>query len=414
MTWAGERNGELSACPYVSAVVAPQEREDPTVGVYLHVPFCERICPYCDFPVVAARVLGKAEEERYVQALLAELEGRRERFAGRRLASIYLGGGTPSLLTPGSVSRLLGGVRAAFPGNPEEVTLEANPSTTERARLAGFRAAGADRLSLGVQSFDDDTLRRLGRAHRAAESHAFIEAARSAGFARVSLDLIFAAPGQGPEHVRRDVAAALAHAPEHISAYALTLEPGTPFARAVAADKLEVPEDDAAAEMMLELGGALEVAGLARYEVSSWARPGHAAVHNRRYWQRRPVLGLGLGAHSLEPPRAGEPFGARSANERGLPGYLARVEAARFAPPEREPLAEATARAEAAFLALRTREGLRAAEFAAEFGAPPRQFFGSAIDEGLTARQLAESAAGDLTLTENGWLFADAVAARFV
>jgi oxygen-independent coproporphyrinogen-3 oxidase len=414
MTWAAERNGGLSACPYVSAVATPEEREDPTVGVYLHVPFCERICPYCDFPVVAARALGRAEEERYVAALLAELEGRREAFAGRRLASIYLGGGTPSLLTPGSVSRLIGSVRAAFPGHPEEVTLEANPSTTERERLTGFRAAGVDRLSLGVQSFDDDTLRRLGRAHRAAESHAFIDAARSAGFARLSLDLIFAAPGQSLAHIRRDLAAALAHAPEHVSAYALTLEPGTPFARAVAADKLEVPEDDAAAEMMVELSGSLEAAGLARYEVSSWARPGHAAVHNRRYWQRRPVLGLGVGAHSLEPTRAGEPFGARSANERALPAYLARMAAARLAPPEREPLAEGTARAEAAFLALRTREGLRAASFAAEFGAPPRQFFASAIDEGLAAQQLSETPAGDLAVTENGWLFADAVAARFV
>jgi oxygen-independent coproporphyrinogen-3 oxidase len=414
MTWAAERNGGLSACPYVSVVATPEEREDPTVGVYLHVPFCERICPYCDFPVVAARALGRAEEERYVAALLAELEGRREAFAGRRLASIYLGGGTPSLLTPGSVSRLLGSVRAAFPGDPEEVTLEANPSTTERARLAGFRAAGVDRLSLGVQSFDDDTLRRLGRAHRAAESHAFIEDARSAGFARLSLDLIFAAPGQSLEHVRRDLAAALAHAPEHVSAYALTLEPGTPFARAVAAGKLEVPEDDSAAEMMLELGGTLEAAGLARYEVSSWAKPGQAAVHNRRYWQRRPVLGLGVGAHSHEPPRPGEPFGARSANERALPAYLARVEAARFAPPEREPLAEPTARAEAVFLALRTREGLSAASFAAEFGAPPRHFFAGAIEEGLAARQLGETPAGDLALTQDGWLFADAVAARFV
>jgi oxygen-independent coproporphyrinogen-3 oxidase len=395
-------------------VAATQEREDPTVGVYLHVPFCERVCPYCDFPVVAARQLGRAEEERYVAALLAELAGRREGFAGRRLASIYLGGGTPSLLTPDSVARLLAGVRAAFSGDPEEVTLEANPSTTERARLAGFRAAGIDRLSLGVQSFDDGTLRRLGRAHRAAESHAFIEAARGAGFSRLSLDLIFGAPGQRLEHVLRDVAAVLAHEPEHVSAYALTLEPGTPFARAVAADKLEVPEDDAAAEMMLALGEALAAAGLARYEVSSWAKPGHAAVHNRRYWQRRPVLGLGLGAHSHEPARLAERFGARSANERALPAYLARIEAARFTPPEREPLAEATARAEAAFLALRTREGLSAALFAAEFGAPPRHFFARAIDEGLAARQLSETVGGDLSLTETGWLFADAVAARFV
>ena len=395
-------------------MTAVNEREIPTVGVYLHVPFCERICPYCDFPVVAARVLGRAAEERYVAALQAELAHRQAAFAGRKLATIYLGGGTPSLLSPDSVSRLIDGVRAAFAGEPAEVTLEANPSTTERERLAGFRAAGVTRLSLGVQSFDDDTLRRLGRAHRAAESRAFIEAARGAGFSNLSLDLIFAAPGQDLERVRRDAEAALACRPEHLSAYALTLEPGTPFARAVAADKLAVPEDDSAADMMLALGRAFEAEGLERYEVSSWARPGRAAVHNRRYWQRRPVLGLGVGAHSHEPARVHEPYGARSANERALPAYLARIEARSCEPPEREVLSEATARSEAVFLALRTREGLDASAFAAEFGAPPRRLFAGAIDDGIAAGQLSEDARGNLALTQAGWLFADAVAARFM
>lgn len=390
------------------------ERSDPSVGVYLHVPFCERICPYCDFPVVAARPLAAADEARYVAALLAELRGRAADFAGRRLATVYFGGGTPSLLAPASVARLIAAVREAFAGEPEEVTLEANPSTTERERLPGFRSAGVTRLSIGTQSFDDATLRRLGRAHRAEESRRFVAAARAAGFANLSLDLIFGAPGQTLDDVLRDAEAALAAGPEHVSAYALTLEPGTPFARAVAAEKLEVPDDDAAAEMMLALGGRLEAAGLARYEVSSWARPGRAAVHNRRYWQRRPVLGLGVGAHSHEPPRAGEPFGARSASERALPAYLARIAAGRVSPPEREPLAEPTARGEAVFLALRTREGLAARAFAAEFGAPPRAFYARAIDESVALGHVAESADGDLALTGAGWLFADAVAARFV
>ncbi|HEU4430509.1 MAG TPA: radical SAM family heme chaperone HemW [Myxococcota bacterium] len=395
-------------------MIAASERDSPTLGVYFHVPFCERICPYCDFPVVAARTLPRDAEERYVTALCAELEGRAEAFSGRQLATVYLGGGTPSLLDPDSVARLIGTARAAFAGTPAEVTLEANPSTTERSRLAAFRAAGVNRLSVGVQSFDDETLRRLGRAHRAAEAHAFLEAARSADFSNLSLDLIFAAPGQTLAGVERDVRSAAAHAPDHVSAYALTLEPGTPFARAVAADKLAVPGDDEAAEMMLAIAGSLERAGLARYEISSWARPGRAAAHNRRYWQRRPVLGVGLGAHSLEPPRAAEPFGARSANERALPAYLARIQAGRFAPPEREALRAATARSEAVFLALRTREGLAAEAFRAEFGAAPRAFFASAIDGARGAGHLSENAAGDLALTEAGWLFADEVAARFV
>jgi oxygen-independent coproporphyrinogen-3 oxidase len=387
---------------------------EASVGVYVHVPFCERVCPYCDFAVVAARSLSAADERRYVDALLAELAARRADFAGCRLATLYFGGGTPSLLAPESIGRILSAVRAAFPGATEETTLEVNPSSVELERLPGFRAAGVDRISLGVQSFDDATLRRLGRAHRAPLAHAAIGAVRAAGFANLSLDLIFGAPGQRLADALADLRAALAHAPEHVSAYALTLEAGTPFARAVASGRLEVPGDDAAADMLVAIGEGLEAGGLARYEISSWARPGFASVHNRRYWQRRPVLGLGVGAHSHEPPREGEPFGARSANERALGAYLARVEAGGAAPPTREALAEPTARAEAMFLALRMRTGLEARAFAREFGAAPRAFYAAAIDELRAAGLLEEHASGDLALSERGWLFADDVAARFV
>jgi oxygen-independent coproporphyrinogen-3 oxidase len=387
---------------------------DLSLGVYLHVPFCERVCPYCDFAVVAARRLAPADEARYVAALLAELAGRAPAFAGRTLETVYFGGGTPALLAPASIERLLAGVRRAFAGVPREVTLEANPSTLERDRLRAFRAAGVDRLSLGIQSFDDTTLRRLGRAHRASESHAAIAAAREAGFASLSLDLIVGAPGQSLADVERDLAAALAAAPEHASVYALTLEAGTPFARAAEVGKLRVPDDDLVAELLLAVEARLAGAGLERYEVSSFARPGFEARHNQRYWRRQPVLALGVGAHSTEPPAADAPFGARSANERDLPRWLARVEAGRFAAPEREVLGAATARGEAAFLALRTREGLRAERFAAEFGAVPRRFFAAAIDELVAAGLLVERAGGDLAPGARGFAFNDAVAARFV
>jgi oxygen-independent coproporphyrinogen-3 oxidase len=387
---------------------------DPSLGVYLHVPFCERVCPYCDFAVVAARRLARADEERYVAALLAELAGRAEVFAGRTLETVYFGGGTPAMLEPRSIARLLAGVAEVFAGEPREVTLEANPSTLEKGRLAGFRAAGVDRLSLGVQSFDDTTLRRLGRAHRAREAHAAIEEARRAGFTNLSLDLIVGAPGQTLAGVERDLAATLAAAPRHVSVYALTLEAGTPFGRASEAGKLFVPDDDLVAEMLLAVEARLASAGLARYEVSSFARPGCEALHNQRYWQRRPVLALGVGAHSTEPPSSEAPFGVRSANERALAAWLARIEAGCFAPPEREVLDAATARGEAAFLALRTRDGLRAEPFAAEFGARPRHFFAAAIDELLAAGLVAERAGGDLAPLPRGFAFADAVAARFV
>jgi oxygen-independent coproporphyrinogen-3 oxidase len=387
---------------------------DESLGVYLHVPFCERVCPYCDFAVVATRSLAPRDEDRYVAALLAELAGRAPGFAGRSLETIYFGGGTPSLLRPDSIDRIVLALRRAFAGAPREVTLEANPSTLERERLPTFRAAGIDRLSVGVQSFDDRILEKLGRAHRAEAVHNTLAAARRAGFENLSLDLIVGAPGQTEGDLARDLDAALSFGPEHLSAYALTLEPGTPFATAVAAGRLVVPDDDTVAEGLEQVDARLEAAGLRHYEVSSWARPGRESQHNQRYWRRAPVLGLGVGAHSTEPPTGRAPFGARSANERSLPAWLARIEAGRFDPPEGERLAEATARGEAAFLALRTRRGLAAAPFAAEFGAVPRHFFGAAIDTLIRDGLLHESPNGDLALAARAWLFADSVATHFV
>jgi len=387
-----------------------------SVGVYVHVPFCERVCPYCDFAVVAARPLAPALEERYVDALLCELAARRGVFAGRALASVYLGGGTPALLQPASVARLLDAIRAAFPAGARapEVTLEANPSTLESARLPAFRAAGVNRLSLGVQSFDDGVLKRLGRAHRAEAGRAALRAARAAGFANLSIDLLFAAPGQSLAALERDLDEAIAFAPEHVSTYALTLEPGTPFARAAARGRLALPDDDAVAAMLERVRGRLEAAGLLLYELSNFARPGFEAVHNARYWERRPVLGLGASAWSTDPRAPEAPFGVRRENARATAAYLAAVEAGASPEVSAEVLAPRVAQGEAAFLALRTRRGLVASAFAREFGAAPRALWSEAIDELREAGLLRESAAGDLALTPRGRLFADTVAERFV
>jgi oxygen-independent coproporphyrinogen-3 oxidase len=389
---------------------------DATVGVYVHVPFCERVCPYCDFPVVAARTLAPRDEDAYVRALLAELARRRADFAGLALASLYFGGGTPSLLRPESVARLVAAVHEAFPavGEPE-VTLEVNPSTVERARLPGFRAAGVSRLSLGVQSFDDRVLKRLGRAHRADEGRATLRAARAAGFENVSLDLIFGVPGQTPAMALADADEATAFGPEHVSAYALTVEPGTPYAGAVARGRLALPAEEDAVAMLEAVPERLARAGLVAYEISNLARPGFESAHNRRYWERRPVLGLGMGAWSTEPRSPAAPHGARRANLRDVADYLARTlagEPAAAGPPE--VLDARTARGEAAFLALRTARGLRAAEFAAEFGAPPRDFFAEAIERFLGLGLLEELATGDLRLSPRGRLLADGVAEAFV
>jgi oxygen-independent coproporphyrinogen-3 oxidase len=390
---------------------------ESTVGVYVHIPFCERVCPYCDFAVVGVRRLEREREDRYIDALLCELEFRRGAFAGRTLASLYFGGGTPSLCRPESIERIVRAVTAAFA--PEsgavETTLEVNPSTVERERLPDFRAAGVNRVSVGVQSFDDGVLKRLGRAHRAEEAHRTLRACRDAGFAAVSLDLLFAAPGQTRAGFERDLAAALDFLPEHLSAYELTLEPGTPFADAAAAGKLALPEEDDALAMFEGCGAALEAAGYEHYEISNYARAGFAAVHNQRYWRRLPVLGLGTGAFSTDPSASGTPFGVRRSNLRDPAAYATRAaagESAEGAPAE--VLDATTARAEAMFLGLRTRRGVEVAGFECEFGRPPRGFFGDEIDGLVAGSLLAESAEGDLRLTDRGRRFANEVFAHFV
>jgi oxygen-independent coproporphyrinogen-3 oxidase len=389
-----------------------------TVGVYVHVPFCERVCPYCDFAVVGVRTLTAEVEHRYVDAVLCELELRRPAFADRELASLYLGGGTPSLCRPESLDRIVRAARAAFEvRGPVEVTLEVNPSSVERERLPGFREAGVNRLSLGIQSFDDATLKRLGRAHRADEARLTLQAARAAAFEALSCDLIFAAPDQGLAQLEADLDELLAIAPEHVSAYELNVEPGTPFATAAERGQLACAGEDEALAMFDLIEERLGGAGYVHYELSAYARPGFEAVHNQRYWRRLPVLGLGVGAFSNDPPgRGGDtPFGVRRSNLRSPEAYLERIEAGES--PEAEPaeaLSLETARAEALFLSLRTRSGLDAAAFEGEFGRPPRGFYSDEITSLVAQALLAEDEVGGLRLTGRGRRLSDTVFAHFV
>ncbi len=397
-----------------------------TVGVYVHVPFCERVCPYCDFAVEA--VGGRIEaglEDAYVGALLAELELRAEAFTGRRLTSVYFGGGTPALLRPDSVARLREAIfaRFALPGvgaqggetRAVEVTLEVNPSTLERGHLPAFRSeAGVTRLSVGVQSFDDSLLKALGRAHRADACHATLAAARDAGFDNVSIDLLFAALHQTRAMLEADLAHCRAFGPEHVSTYELVFEPGTPFGRAAESGKLAAYDVDAAAVLVDTLEAGLATIGVERYELTNFARRGFESVHNRRYWQRAPVLGLGVGAHSSDPHGPGQPHGARPANPRSRAVYLARVAAGGPVAGEIDVPDREAAIGEAFFLALRCRDGLSAAAFEAEFGAPPRALRGAAIADAVARGLLAESEAGDLTLTASGRRLADAVCAELL
>lgn len=398
----------------------PDVVDDGRIGVYVHIPFCERICPYCDFPVVAMRVARPEVEARYVEAIQRELEARRPAFPDRSLATLYFGGGTPALLRPESVERIVSSVEGSFPGNAGaddvEVTLELNPSTIELERLAEFRAAGVNRLSIGVQSFQDEVLKRLGRAHRSGIARDALDAARLAGFENVSVDLMFALPGQTVQQLDRDLEEVIARRPQHVSTYELTFEPDTPFGRALASGRMASCDEDLAAQMIEQVEHSLEREGYVRYEISNYARDGFRSRHNARYWQRRPVLGLGVGAHSFDPGTTTHPHGRRVANPRSLESWLENVEAD---PPRFgliEDLSVATARGEALFLALRQKEGLSASRFEAEFGAAPRRFFESEIAVACARGWLEEGTPrpGDLRLTRSGRLLADTVAALFV
>jgi putative oxygen-independent coproporphyrinogen III oxidase len=282
----------MTTRPIAAPAARPHFEALPPLSLYVHVPWCERKCPYCDFNSHEAR--GAIPEDAYIDALLADLEGALPQVWGRKVVSIFVGGGTPSLLSAASVDRLLAGVRARLPVLAgAEVTLEANPGTFERDRFAGFYAAGVNRLSLGVQSFDDRHLQALGRIHDAQQARRAAESAMMI-FGNVNLDLMFALPGQTIEQCEADVATALSLATPHLSFYQLTVEPNTLFHRRPPA----LPDADLAADMQQHVASRLTHAGFARYEVSAYARDGRTCAHNLNYWRFGDYLGIGAGAHS--------------------------------------------------------------------------------------------------------------------
>jgi putative oxygen-independent coproporphyrinogen III oxidase len=263
----------------------------PPLSLYVHLPWCLKKCPYCDFNSHEAK--GPAPEARYLDALRADLEAVLPLVWGRPVISVFIGGGTPSLFSPDSIERLLADIRARLPLVPGcEITLEANPGTFERERFRAFRAAGVTRLSIGVQSFHDDSLRAIGRVHDAAQAHAAVAEAALA-FDSFNIDLMYALPGQTMAQLQADLDAALAYAPPHLSVYHLTLEPNTWFAT----HPPPLPDEDLAAQMLDLIVERNAAAGLQRYEVSAFARAGQRCQHNLNYWQFGDYLGIGAGAH---------------------------------------------------------------------------------------------------------------------
>jgi len=271
---------------------APHFAALPPLALYIHIPWCLKKCPYCDFNSHERR--GEIPEMRYVDALLADLELALPSIWGRRVHTVFFGGGTPSLFAPESIDRILAGVRARVALAPDaEITLEANPGTFERARFAGFKAAGVNRLSVGVQSFEPRFLNALGRVHDADEARAAATAAIEI-FGNANLDLMYALPGQTLADARSDLDAALSFSPPHLSFYHLTIEPNTLFHRYPPA----LPDDETAADIEDAIAATLGAAGYVHYETSAYARAGYECRHNLNYWRFGDYLGIGAGAHS--------------------------------------------------------------------------------------------------------------------
>jgi putative oxygen-independent coproporphyrinogen III oxidase len=359
------------------------------VGVYVHWPYCARICPYCDFNVVRDRGRGHAA---LFRAILADLTAQATHLGRRRLVSVFFGGGTPSLMDPDWAGEIIAAARALFEPAPDlEVTLEANPTDAEAARFEAFAAAGVGRLSLGVQSLDDSALTFLGRNHDAARRAA--EVARRA-FPRLSIDLIYALPGQTAAAWRAALVEALSLGPEHVSAYQLTLEPGTAFDRAVRRGLWAPPENDTAGELYETTEAVLGEAGFEAYEVSNHARGRSArSRHNLIYWRGGDYLGVGPGAHG----RVTAPGGARWSTLTPSPiaDYVARVEAAGCGVAERAELTPSEAALERLLMGLRTVEGVALAELD-PLGLDP------GTRERLAREGLLETGPGRLVATRRG------------
>jgi oxygen-independent coproporphyrinogen-3 oxidase len=387
-------------------------------GLYLHIPFCSAICPYCDFSVLRA---GVPARKRFVEHLVAEVAlAAREWSDPRPFDTVYFGGGTPSLLPAEDIERALGACRSHLLLAPAPwIFLEANPEDVTREACTAWRDLGVRTLSLGVQSFSDEALRFLGRRHRAEQARAAVETASAAGFHTVSVDLIFGLPGQSPEAWRRELATAAALEPDHVSCYQLTIHARTRFGVSAARGQLsELPEDQQA--VLFELTHRfLADAGFCAYEVSNFARSrDHESRHNRKYWDHSPYLGLGPSAHSLATDDPGGLSGAhRWWNELRTPRWESRVAAGERPLAGEESLGPKALATEAVMLGLRTTAGIDLDGFTARYGldllAANDALVASLVAEGHLVVQTSPEGGRWLVTTVSGLAVADGMAAAF-
>ena len=382
------------------------------LGIYLHIPFCSAICGYCNFN---RGLFDGPLKAQYVEAIEAEIRSD----GGRQADTIFFGGGTPSLLEPAEVGRLIAACRETFTVTPDaEVTLETNPETATVEKLEGFLAAGVNRISFGVQSFDDAELSRLGRIHSARRAEEAVRDARAAGFRNLSFDLMFWLPGQSLDSWRRTIDRAIALEPDHLSLYLLELYPNSPLKESMARLRqgsggagptenawVQAPDDEAA-DMYLAALDALDRAGFQQYEISNVARPGFWSRHNVKYWQSGDWRGFGCGAHSTVG-------GVRWKNVAATSAYIEHVRVGRDVGVERERLSELARRQEALFTGLRLTDGIDCGNFSRRFGVDPWTAYGGelapVVSDGLMWRD--ERRFG---LTRRGMLVANEILATFV
>ena len=389
-------------------IIAPAPA-DAAIGVYIHVPFCAHICPYCDFTTYAGKNNLIPD---YVEAVVRELELRAGEANGRAASTIYLGGGTPSLLTPEQIDRMLTGVRDVLTVEPDaEITMEANPNALSSEHLEGYRRAGVNRLSIGAQTFDRRGLRTLGRQHESNDVFTSLADAHRAGFERVNLDFIFGWPGQQRESWQRDLQQLIDlgdEGPDHLSLYSLIVEPGTPYADAAARGILQIPDDDAAADLYEDAIQMLGDAGWDHYEIANWCRTSDGySRHNAIYWQHGDYLGIGAGAF-------GTMNGNRVMNQLLPERYINELTAGQLPQSNTEVLDESTVRSETMMLGLRLlNHGVSETAFAARHGYQLRDIFHEPITR-MTELGMLESHEHGVRLTDRGMMLANSVVAEFL
>lgn len=398
-------------------------RNNNKIGLYIHVPFCLSKCRYCDFysiPLEQRVPVLDRDVSSYIEALFKELELNMKSLAAERggapgLRSIYLGGGTPTLLGGETLSGIVDRCRSAFPAEQfepgMEITVEANPDTVKLADLRLLRQAGVNRLSLGVQSFDPETLLKLGRRHTREHSLKAYRIAREAGVDNVSLDLMLGLPGQSWPILRDDLEQVIGLSPEHVSAYLLKLEEGTPLYRDFEKGLLEIPSDDETAEMYLYTVKRLQEAGYHQYEISNFARPGRESRHNLIYWANEEYLGLGPAAHTALRGRDG--VMERRANPRDLREYLRRLAGGELPAGSVETVSREWEMAETMFLGLRRTAGIEFADFQRRFGQTIDEVYPGVIERLVSAGLAVRSGKG-IQLTAGGMLLSNEVFVAFL